>query len=276
MGEATAAPVQFLLKGIGVTVGQFGALPSTSNYDQIGIYTSGSVTLPANTYGLVVDGTVLSSLLRTSTPRSLKSMHNLGHKEPVESFRLVEPEAPGVTQSLAIAGAYPAGSHVTLTTGQMLLVGRTGVTGPYAGNALQRTAAYGLPVRVTMSDSGWGGMDDVMDGKYQLVRNGLAQTTRPGWSDPWPWSCMGIGYGCFRTAVGRNGNTGWIAIVGVPKSYGGLTTPDWGRVLKALGATQAMGFDANSAAELYRAGSGSVTNGDGGRIIPSATALRYN
>ena len=87
---------------------------------------------------------------------------------------------------------------------------------------------------------------------------------------------MGIGYGCFRTAVGRNGNTGWIAIVGVPKSYGGLTTPDWGRVLKALGATQAMGFDANSAAELYRAGSGSVTNGDGGRIIPSATALRYN
>ena len=179
MGEATAAPVQFLLKGMAVTVGQFGALPSTGNDDQIGIYTSGSQTLPANTYGVVVDATVLSSLLRTSTPRSPMSLHGLGHKEPVQSFRLVEPEAAAVTQSLTIAGAYPAGSHVTLAAGQMLLVGRTGTGGPYAGNALEHTVAYHLPVRVTMSDSGWGTMDDVMDGKYQFVHNGLAQTGRP-------------------------------------------------------------------------------------------------
>ena len=147
----------------------------------------------------------------------------------------------------------------------MLLVGRTGASGPYAGNALQRTAAYGLPVRVTMSDSGWGGMDDVMDGKYQLVRDGLAQTTRPGWSG----SVAVELHGHPATAASAPRSAATATPDGSPssaspKSYGGLTTPDLGRVLKALGATQAMGFDANSAAELYGPASGSVTNATAG------------
>ena len=87
---------------------------------------------------------------------------------------------------------------------------------------------------------------------------------------------MGSGYGCYRTAVGRNGNTGFLAIVGSTHGYGGLTTPDFARVLRSLGATQAMGFDANSAAEFTRNRKAPIANPDGGRIIPTATALRYN
>jgi hypothetical protein len=276
MGQPVARPTQFLLKGFKATVGAFGALPSSSNYDQLGIYTGGTVTLPANTFGVTVDDAVLSSLLRTATPRSATSLNGLGRKEPMQSWRIVEVSAPAVYQSLPIIASFTAGSQAVVPAGQMLLVGRTGATGPYAGNALQRTVAAASPVKAAVSDQGWGAVSDVMDGKFQLVRDGAAKTAYPGWSDPWPWSCMGTGYGCFRTAVGRNGNTGFLAIVGVSNNYGGLTTPDWARVLRSLGATQAMGFDANSAAEFTRSYKAPVTNPDGGRIIPTATALRYN
>jgi hypothetical protein len=276
MGQPIAVPVHFLLKGMQATVGAFGALPSSSNYDQLGIYTSGSVKLPAGTYGVAVSDSVLASLLRTATPRSILSINGLGHKEPVKSFRLADAAAPAAAASLPVLASYTAGAQVWIGSGRMLLVGRTGATGPRAGSALQRTVQAAMPIGVTLSDQGWGPVDDVMDGKFQLVENGMAHTAYPGWSDSWPWTCMGSSYGCFRTALGRNGNTGFLAIVGVSGGYGGLTTPDWARVLKALGATQAMGFDANSAAELYRAGAGAITNADGGRIIPSSTALRYN
>ena len=131
-----------------------------------------------------------------------------------------------------------------------------------------------------MSDQGWGSVDDVMDGKFQLIRDSVAKTAYPGWSDPWPWSCMGSGYGCYRTAVGRNGNTGFLAIVGASHGYGGLTTADFARVLRSLGATQAMGFDANSAAEFTRNGkSPMLTRTAGGSSPPppcSATTERLH
>jgi hypothetical protein len=276
MGQPVARPTQFLLKGgFKATVGAFGATPSSPYYDQIGVYTGGTVTLPANAYGVTVDSGVLSSLLRTSTPRSVTSPNGI-RREPVQSFRIVEESAPGVTQPLPVIASFTGGSQAVVPAGQMLLVGRTGASGPYAGNALQRTVAASLPVRVTMSDQGWGSADDVMDGKFQLIGDSVAKTAYPGWSDPWPWSCMGSGYGCYRTAVGRNGNTGFLAIVGASHGYGGLTTADFARVLRSLGATQAMGFDANSAAEFTRNGKSPIANPDGGRIIPTATVLRYN
>ena len=56
MGQPVARPTQFLLKGgFKATVGAFGATPSSPYYDQIGVYTGGTVTLPANAYGVTVD-----------------------------------------------------------------------------------------------------------------------------------------------------------------------------------------------------------------------------
>src|SRR6476619_6250845 len=232
MGQPVARPTQFLLKGgFKATVGAFGATPSSPYYDQIGVYTGGTVTLPANAYGVTVDSGVLSLLLRTSTPRSVTSPNGI-RREPVQSFRIVEEAAPGVRQPLPVRASFAGGSQAVGPAGQMLLVGRTGASGPYAGNALQRTVAASLSVHVTMSDQGWGSADDVMDGKFQLIGDSVAKTAYPGWSDPWPWSCMGSGYGCYRTAVGRNGNTGFLAIVGASHGYGGLTPPDFARVLR--------------------------------------------
>ncbi|MGZ4430077.1 MAG: phosphodiester glycosidase family protein, partial [Gaiellales bacterium] len=131
-------------------------------------------------------------------------------------------------------------------------------------------------VRVTLDDQGWSTVKDVMDGKFRLVARGVAQTAYPGWSDSWPWTCMGPGHGCWRTALARTATRGWLLIMGQRGSYYGLTTPDWARVLQRLGAVDAMGFDSNSAAELYRAGGAGIANPDGGRVIPATTALRYS
>jgi hypothetical protein len=55
----------------------------------------------------------------------------------------------------------------------------------------------------------------------------------------------------------------------------GLTMPDFGRVLAQLGATNAMGFDANTHAELWRRGGAPiVADGSYEPPVPAITTLR--
>jgi len=128
---------------------------------------------------------------------------------------------------------------------------------------------------VRLDDRGWGTAASIMDGKFQMVAGGVAQTHYPGWPDSWPWYCGGLASGgCVRTAVATAGTKGWMIVV--TGQWGeGLTMPDFGRVLAQLGATSAMGFDANTHAEFWRRG-GAPIDADGRYEppVPATTTLR--
>jgi hypothetical protein len=127
-------------------------------------------------------------------------------------------------------------------------------------------------VSITGDAAGWANVDDVMGGKPQLVTNGNAVTTRPASVDPWQWTCGG---GCWRPALVRSsGGQGWFILAG-SSDGGGLTMPAFARVLKQLGARQAMGFDNNGSAELYRPPSWVRTAYGYQRDLATATGLFY-
>jgi len=55
----------------------------------------------------------------------------------------------------------------------------------------------------------------------------------------------------------------------------GVWADTWARMLTQMGAQNALGFDNNSSAELYRPGTAPLTAFDWERSIPSAVALSY-
>ena len=83
-----------------------------------------------------------------------------------------------------------------------------------------------------------------------LVSGGHAVSSRPDSIDPWQWDCGG---GCWRPALVRSGNSAWMILIG-GKGGAGLTMPKFASVLADMGATDAMGFDNNNSAELWRPG----------------------
>jgi hypothetical protein len=121
-----------------------------------------------------------------------------------------------------------------------------------------------------------------MGGKPQLVTRGVAISTQPAYVDDWQWTCGG---GCWRTGLGVT-STGraWLVVAGQTWG-GGMTMPVFARVLKQLGAVNAMGFDNNGSTDLFRPlpndGScnfaGWCATGYGWeRSVPLATSLFYH
>jgi hypothetical protein len=51
--------------------------------------------------------------------------------------------------------------------------------------------------------------------------------------------------------------------------------PQFAGVLRSLGATDAMGFDNNNSAELWRPGNRPLTGYGYERMLPTATSLSY-
>jgi hypothetical protein len=108
-----------------------------------------------------------------------------------------------------------------------------------------------------------------------MVAGGVARTRYPGWRDSWPWTCQGTGWGCVRAAVGENSTRGYLVVV-AGSSGGGLTMPDFARVLSQLGTTNAMAFDSNTHADFWRAGGTPITAGGREPSAPAATMLTYH
>jgi len=134
---------------------------------------------------------------------------------------------------------------------------------------------------VLAPEASWASVTDVMGGKPQLVTNGVAVSTRPAYVDTWQWTCGG---GCWRTALGVTASgKSWFAVAGATWG-GGVTMPVFARMLKQLGAVDAMGFDNNGSTELFRPlpnngtcnGAGACVTGYGyERSVPLGTALYY-
>ena len=280
MGKPRALPTTLALPGIQATVGAW--CPTTCSAkklgalkgDQVAVYTdTGSrITIPAGYAGYVITSNALRTVLTGS--RTVTNRQGIDRPETVVAFRFDDPAAAARTESMPIAkpsacptGTCAAGKSVLIPAGGVLALAALGHP---AAHGLTSLAGHAAVVSITADDAGWDQVSDVMGGKPQYVRNGMALATRPSYVDDWQWS-----YRHWRPAVvrARHGQ-GWLIVCGASDGSG-IYGSTWGRMLVQLGAKNAMGFDNNSSTELYRPGANPVTAYGFERSIVSATALTY-
>ena len=269
IGRPRAQPVKLKLPNrLTATIGAFGALPAAS--DQVGAYdTAGTVvTVPEGYVAFTIDSTAFGTMLRGD--RTLRNRSGRDRPEPVAAFAFAEPSSAGTTTSLPIVGSQPAGAQVTVPESGTVLVAKVGGIAEVGLSAL---AASANPVVDVNGDAeGWSSVSDVMGGKPELVSSGVSISERPASVDPWQWTCGG---GCWRPALMRtNSGRGSLILIGA-RGGSGLTMLTFARVLRQLGAQQAIGFDSNGSAEMYRPGVRPYTAYGYERWLPTATTLRY-
>jgi hypothetical protein len=282
MGSPMVRPAKIKLPGLDVTVGALNPGPASLGHirsDQTAVYTAGrQVTIPTGYVGVLLQSTALQTDLRGTSTYVNRAGAN--RSETVVAFRFTEPTAALRTASMPIVKpsacatnvCEPTDSPVVVPTGDTLAVAKSGTPNPAAAAALQKVAARPSPAVVTTIDSaGWDTVTDVTGGKPELVRRGIAIRARPSFVDPWQWDCGG---GCWRPALVRSGNRGWLIVMG-GASGTGLTMPQFAGVLRTLGASDAMGFDNNNSAELWRPGHRAITGYGYERLLPTATTLAY-
>lgn len=246
--------------------------------DQVGVYTTGGavVTIPAGWIGMRLDSTALRAALRGT--QSYTNPHGNNSPEWVAGFRITDPAAASQVADMAIGkpaacptGVCAAGAAVTVPRTGVLIVAKD--AHPAATGLETLAGEPSATVPVTISDAGWDQVGDVTAGKPQLVRNGAPVTVRPAFVDPWQWDCGG---GCWRPALVRSSTGhGWLILIG-RQGGGGMTMPQFAGVLQNLGASQAMGFDNNNSAELWRPGHTPITGYGYERLLPTATSLSWN
>jgi hypothetical protein len=269
IGRPRAQPVKLKLPNrLTATIGAFGALPAAS--DQVGAYDTGGtvVTVPLGYVAYTIDSTAFRTMLRGD--RTLTNRTGRDRPEPVAAFAFAEPSAAATTTSLPIAGTQQAGAQVTVPENGAVLVAKVGGIAEVGLSAL---AASASPVVDVNGDAkGWGSVSAVMGGKPELVSSGVAISSRPTSIDSWQWTCGG---GCWRPALIRtNSGRGSLILIGA-RGGSGLTMLTFARVLRQLGAQEAIGFDSNGSAEMYRPGVRPYTAYGYERWLPTATTLRY-
>ena len=287
IGHPLARPMKLGLPGgVAATVGAFNPAPSglssAIRRDQVAAYThvGAAVRIPADAVGVVVNSDVLATALQGSLPYSNPQGSN--SRETVVAYRLTEPGADRRPVSMPVSATGCAalvcqpGESVTVPAGGVLLLARTdnaaGTRAPIVAPALALLAQSSSPaIDTATDDAGWGNVSDVTGGKPMLVHAGRAISSRPDSVDPWQWDCGG---GCWRPALVRSGNSGWMILIG-GKGGAGLTMPKFASVLADMGATVAMGFDNNNSAELWRPGHRPITGYGYERLLPTATSLSY-
>ena len=212
---------------------------------------------------------------------SLPYRNPQGSNQPRDrrGVRLTEPTAERSPVSMPLSSTACAAvvcqqdENVTIPAGGVLLLARTDTPHPIVGararSCSPRTASPAIDTAI--DDAGWGNVTDVTGGKPMLVEGGRAISSRPDSIDPWQWDCGG---GCWRPALVRSGNSGWMILIG-GKGGAGLTMPKFASVLADMGATDAMGFDNNNSAELWRPGHRPITGYGYERLLPTATSLSY-
>ena len=285
MGHPILRPMKLdFTGGTSATVGAFNpspaALATSIRSDQVAAYTHAgdTVTIPANAVGVVLDSDVLATQLRGHQD-NYKNVKGLSKSESVVAFRMTESTAQRQPVSMPIAAPSTCATNVcqpaeqvTVPVGGVLLLARTDTVTDIAADGLTALAGSGSPaVDTAIDDAGWSNVTDVTGGKPMLVTGGHAVSSRPDSIDPWQWDCGG---GCWRPALVRSGNSAWMILIG-GKGGAGLTMPKFASVLADMGATDAMGFDNNNSAELWRPGHNPITGYGYERLLPTATSLSY-
>lgn len=291
MGSARAVPAQLSFATGPATIAVWNALTlpggSAIGTDQVAVYTTAgkSIAVPATDVALALAGkavvagvvstphAVIAHLLRAAVPYADSHDQIVGpvshHTEWVDAYRIGQTGGTASTATLPVTGTAVTGGSITVPAGGVVLIARaTGSAG-----AGVRSAATSRVVKIRVDDAGWSAAPSIIDGKYQMVKNGVARTSYPGWPDSWPWTCQGVGSGCVRAVIATaNHNQGWMIIVTGPGGTG-LTMPDYARVLRQIGATNVMGFDSNTHADLWARGAQPITAGNWEPGAPEATTL---
>lgn len=285
MGHPILRPMKLDFPGgTSATVGAFNpdpaALATSIRGDQVAEYTHAgdAVTIPAGAVGVLLGSDVLATQLR-GRQDAYRNVKGLNKSETVAAFRVTEPTAqrqpvsmPIATPSTCLSNVCQPAESVTVPAGGVLLLARTDTLNPVADTGLEALAQSGSPaVDTAIDDAGWSTVTDLTGGKPMLVSDSRAISSRPDSIDPWQWDCGG---GCWRPALVRAGNSAWMILIG-GKGGAGLTMPKFAGVLADMGATDAMGFDNNNSAELWRPGHRPITGYGYERLLPTATSLSY-
>jgi len=270
--------------GTSATVGAFNpsvwALASAIRSDQVAVYTHAgqTVTVPTGAIGVALDSDALATELRGRRD-GFKNVNGVNKPESVVAFRMTEPTAERRPVSMPITApgtcaqsVCQPGESVSVPTGGVVALARTDTVNHVAADGLEAGAQSGTPaVDTAIDDAGWANVTDVAGGKPMLVDAGHAIARRPDSVDPWQWDCGG---GCWRPALVRSGGSAWMILIGGKNGFG-LTMPKFATVLAGMGATDAIGFDNNNSAELWRPGHRPITGYGYERLLPTATSLSY-
>jgi len=290
MGSARAVPVRINLPGGSATIAVWNALsiPGKSiATDQVAVLSRrrATFTIPATSTALVLAGSITANGKATTVGSQFRRMLEMAapyadsHTEVAGSsvasewanaFRISQTGGTAVTVGMPVSGGLISGTTVTVPTNGVVLVAKTGTT---AANDLQ-TAAGHATISVTLDDAGWNPATNIMDGKFRMVDNGVAETTYPGWAESWPWYCQGVGTGCVRAATATTTTHGWLIVEAAGTN--GLTMPDFARVLQQLGATNAMAFDSNTHSDFWARGHTPISGNGTEPAVPIATMLSYH
>jgi hypothetical protein len=276
MGRPSAVPALIKVGSHSLTVGAWNGKPLHN--DQIGVYSGiSTVTVPPGYVGFTLDSAALLNLLHGSKGGyAFRSGSNV--TEIVTGFRYSVPGGTHTDAAMAFGQvaqcpetACPSGTVIPTPAGGVVVLAKKGSLAAIAlGARLSNNQTIGLAV----DDNGWARVTDTMGGKPQLVRNGSPQTLLLPYVDPWQWQ-----YAHWRPAIVQKGNTakgqGWMVLIGGPNAVG-IRGSTFSRLLVQMGATNAMGFDNNSSAELYRPGANPITAYGFERQIPAATYLAFN
>jgi hypothetical protein len=293
MGSARPVPVQLLMADGAATIARWNSLTlpngNAIGRDQVAVFTHrhAQVSIPAKDVAVALSGApvavrgtsttthaILTNLLRAAYPYS--DIHDriagttTHATEWVDAYRVSQHNGTPTIARLPVLGSTVSGGVITVPTNGAVLVARAG------GNAATVFSSVVLAgyIRIHLDDAGWQTATAIMDGKYQMVSRGVAHTRYPGWPDSWPWYCQNAPRGCVRAAVATTSTQGWLVVVSGPSGQG-LNMPDFARVLKQLGAHNAMGFDSNTHADFWQKGAPPIT-ASGEPTVPAASMLYYH
>jgi Phosphodiester glycosidase len=291
MGSARALPVRLVLPKTSATIAVWNArsIPGhTMRPDQVAVFdkAGASVVVPRTSVAVVLSGSVTVAGAASTVHAQFLNMLQIagpyadpadevvgsgGRAEWANAFRVGQSGGTAVTVAMPVVGSARSGATLTVPAAGVVVVAPSATA---AGKGLVAAAAH-HSVSVRLDDAGWGAATSIGDGKYQMVRNGVARTRYPGWNDSWPWYCQGPGRGCVRAVVAETATDGWL-VVESGSGGSGLTMPDFARILARLGAKQAMGFDSNSHADFWRAGANPIDAFGYEPASPEATMLAYH
>lgn len=300
-GNPRAVPTNISLPhGALATIGSFVSSPGSLAAkagdlpgDQVAVATAHNVAfkIPSGMIGVVLGSAVVPSPFGSMLRGTKTGYHNptnssTSAKETVVGFRFGERGVATrslllpISMTVCASGVCPAGTSITLHTGQALLVARAD---RFAATGLEDAAASpAAAVKVAVDSAKWAHVAEVMGGKPLLVKNGVARYTTP-WADP-PMMDHNPCYqwcGRFWRPAVMMGTNGWGSMLITGSADSGVYGWQWTSMLRQLGARDAIGFDNNSSTELLVPGI-SPSHGwtfDSAnhweRDIPEATALSF-
>lgn len=283
-GRPRALPVRFLLPGgHSATIHGFGAAPLKG--DQVGVYHRAGrvVAIPSGDMAVILK-TPLRHLVTGAV--TSKNPTGLNVSETVAAFTLTRLNSAAETTTVRLAPVTST-TKVTVARGESVLLLMN--AGQAAAGFRTLLAEPTPAVRMTITDRAWRSVTDVISGKPEVVKNGQPVGTKPAYVTDDQWYPQQ-----FRPAIATSmTGQGWLIMIGSTNGLNGtsLTGAQFGRVLAALGAKNALQLDNRHSTELFLHASASTpSNGlcAGGpgacytvephyeRSIPEAAYLTYH